>query len=318
MTLDRLNATRYRRGRIGHYESFYQRANHPDRPLAFWLRYTLFSPRGRPDAAVGELWAVFFDGETGEHVSTREEYPIADCDFATDRFAVRIADRTLGPGALRGTCGTIAWNLTYDGDERPLLLLPQRLYRGSLPKAKSLVGVPLARYRGTLTVGGRIIEVDDWLGSQNHNWGSRHTDRYAFGQVAGFDGAPGSFLEVATAQARIGPVLTPRLTFLVLRHEGREYAHTSLRQAVRAGAAYDDSHWEFATASRDAVIRGWIAAAPEDFVRLRYANPPGGAKLCLNTKLAGCRLTVTDRTTGAVVTLTARWRALFEVLTDLG
>ncbi len=30
----------------GHYESFYQRANHPTRPLAFWIRYTVFVPGG--------------------------------------------------------------------------------------------------------------------------------------------------------------------------------------------------------------------------------------------------------------------------------
>src|SRR5437764_370765 len=139
--LDRLNATRFRPGRPeGHYESFYQRANHPDRPLAFWLRYTVFSPKGRPDDAIGELWAVFFDGETGRHVSTREEYPLAACDFATDRFAVRVGDRTLGPGALRGACATapdsIAWDLTYSAGDSPLFLLPQRLYRGGFPKAK--------------------------------------------------------------------------------------------------------------------------------------------------------------------------------------
>ena len=36
--------------RDGHYESFFQRANHPSRPLAFWIRYTALIPRGAPDA----------------------------------------------------------------------------------------------------------------------------------------------------------------------------------------------------------------------------------------------------------------------------
>ena len=30
----------------GHYESFFQRANHDERPLAFWIRYTIFVPSG--------------------------------------------------------------------------------------------------------------------------------------------------------------------------------------------------------------------------------------------------------------------------------
>jgi hypothetical protein len=31
----------------------------------------------------------------------------------------------------------------------------------------------------------------------SHNWGSQHTDRYAWAQVCGFDSAPDVFLECA-------------------------------------------------------------------------------------------------------------------------
>jgi hypothetical protein len=44
-----INWTRYHNQLRGHYESFFQRANHPTRPLAFWIRYTIFSPTGHPD-----------------------------------------------------------------------------------------------------------------------------------------------------------------------------------------------------------------------------------------------------------------------------
>jgi hypothetical protein len=50
-----LNFAQYRPGGApGHYESWYLRANHPSRPLAFWIRYTIFSPAGRPADAVGQ------------------------------------------------------------------------------------------------------------------------------------------------------------------------------------------------------------------------------------------------------------------------
>ena len=39
----------------GHYESYFLRGNHPDKPLAFWVRYTIFAPRQRYDDALGEL-----------------------------------------------------------------------------------------------------------------------------------------------------------------------------------------------------------------------------------------------------------------------
>src|SRR5690348_17646637 len=47
------------------------------------------------------------------------------------------------------------------GDAQPLFLLPPQLYGASLPKAKALVGLPMARYRGALVVDGARIEIDD-------------------------------------------------------------------------------------------------------------------------------------------------------------
>ena len=318
-----VNWAQYQPGqRQGHYESFYLRANHPDRPLAFWLRYTIFSPKHDPAAAVGELWAVAFDGETGEHAVAKTEHAMDECMFSRDAFDVRVAHARLDSRTLQGRAGAISWDLRYHGTEPPLYLLPRRLYRGGFPKAKSLVGLPLARYDGALTVGDRTIAVDGWLGSQNHNWGSRHTDRYAFGQVAGFDGAPDTFLEVATAQNRIGPLWTPALTLLVLRRGGEELACTGLRQARRANARYEvgdpaaGGWWEFATASATTRIAGRIEAPRSSFVCLAYGNPPGGTKYCLNTKIAHCSLSIVDTGSGRREQLTSAHGALFEILTD--
>ncbi len=315
------NHTRFVPGqRAGHYESFYQRANHPTRPLAFWIRYTVFSPKGRPDAAIGELWAIFFDGETGQHVVAKEEHPISACDFDRTRLGARVRDSVLEPGALTGACsgpaGSIGWDLTYQGGAPPIYLLPQRMYDGAFPKAKSLVGHPLATYRGRLEVDGRRVDVDGWVGSQNHNWGSQHTDHYAFAQVAGFDNAPGSFLEVVSAQVKVGPVRTPMLTFLVLRHAGREHSMVSMRDALRATASFDYFSWDFLTSSPEVAISGHVTAPAGAFVGLNYYNPPGGIKHCLNTKIGSCELAVTDRATGRRDLLRTEHRALFEILTD--
>jgi hypothetical protein len=333
----RLNHSRYAPGQPGgHYESFYQRANHPTRPLAFWIRYTIFAPHGDPGAAIGELWAVFFDGETGSHVVAKEEHPIGECRFGQDAFDVQIGHAALGPAKLTGAIAaengaagggnitrggdpgaTMSWDLHYDCQQPPLLLLPPRLYTGRIAKAKSLVAAPNARYDGTLTVNSTDISVAGWVGSQNHNWGSRHADHYAFAQIAEFDGEPGSFLELVTVKSRIaGPIGTPFCTFLVLRHGGREYAMTSLRQALRATGRFGYFHWEFESGDAHTHIAGRITAERDAFVGLRYRNPPGGIKHCLNTKIAAAELTLTDRRSGPPVTLRTADRALFEILTD--
>ena len=321
MNDEQLSWTQYVPGqKEGHYESFYQRGNHPTRPLAFWIRYTIFSPKGRPEDAIGELWSIFFDGETGEHVVAKEEHPLRTCSFAPQGMDVRIGGSTLVPGRLIGEAtssgDTIAWDLEYAGKEPPLFLIPRSLYSGGFPKAKSLVGTPLAGYDGTLTVNGQTVEIDGWVGSQNHNWGSQHTDYYAFGQVAGFDDAPGSFLEVITAQTKVGPVKTPFMTLLVLRHDGSEYVLTSPARAARAKANFGYFHWDFATGNDEVNISGHVEAPASAFVGLNYYNPPGGIKHCLNTKIGSCELKVTDKATGRITTLRTDHRALFEILTD--
>lgn len=313
---------RYRPGQSqGHYESFYQRANHPDRPLAFWIRYTVFSPRKRPEQAIGELWAVFFDGETGRHVVAKEEHPIASTDFARDRLEARVADSVLRPGRLTGSATgpaqSITWDLGYRDGQAPVLVLDRAAYDRAFPPAKSLVPVPMAVYDGTLDVDGHTVDVSGWRGSQNHNWGSRHTDAYAFGQVAGFDDAPDSFLEVFTARVKTGPVRLPKVTGLVLRHDGRTHEVIGPLRGLRVDAEYGYFYWRFtATTTEQVRIDGRFEATAKDFVALNYYNPPGGTKQCLNTKIARCQVTVTNPGATQPERLRTERRALFEILTD--
>jgi hypothetical protein len=315
-----VNFTRYRGQSEGHYESFFVRANHPHRAQAFWMRYTIFSPKGHPDKAIGELWAIFFDAENNLHAAAKQEYPFARCDFDISSLRVHIGNATLLPnrldGAIEGQRHSLAWDLKFEGTSPPILLLPLKLYEGGFPAAKSVVSLPMARFSGSLIVDGKKIEIADWIGSQNHNWGSRHTDLYAWGQVAGFDNEPGSFLEVATARLRLGPFWTPPITPIVLRHRQREYTFTKLGQAIRAKGRFDYFSWEFASRNDDAKITATISAPREAFVGLKYHNPPGGTKHCLNSKIASCTLHLTDRHVGTTEVLTTRNRAAFEILTD--
>ena len=315
------NNSRYRPGTTeGFYESYFLRANHPTKPQAFWIRYTIFCPRGHSGDALGELWAIWFDGETGQHVVAKTEVPGGHFSFSRDGLQARVGNATLEPGQLRGGASSrghhVEWNLTYSGTAKPVFLLSPELYAGGFPKAKSLVGLPMAHFRGALVVDGQGVPIEDWVGSQNHNWGVRHTDRYAWGQVAGFDNAPDSFLEVATAQVKLGPLWSPRLTPLVLRHRGEEFALHSVRQMLtRSRGHFGFFHWNFRSHAPGIEIEGNIRAPKEAFVGLRYYNPPGGEKWCLNSKIASCKLIV-RREGKAEETLEARHRAAFEILTD--
>jgi hypothetical protein len=315
------NLLRYRPASpTGHYESFFLRGNHPSRPLAFWIRYTIFGPAGRVGDALGELWAIVFDGERQRTAAVKSELPMADCRFAPGELDVRVGEATLTTARATGAATTaahaVAWTLGFSGAQPPLLLLPPARYGARLPRAKSLVPRPLAVFDGEITCDGQRFEVDRWIGSQNHNWGSRHTDHYAWGQVAGFDGHPETFLEVATARLRFGPFWTPPMTPLVLRHEGREHRLNATGLTLRARTTLSYFTWSFRTENDDVAIEGTIEAPRWAMVGLRYRNPPGGEKHCLNTKIASCTLAVRDKRTGRTETLRTAHRAAFEILTD--
>jgi hypothetical protein len=317
---DRWSAARFVPGdRTGHYESWFQRANHPSRPLAFWIRYTIFCPRGRPADAVGELWAIAFDGEAERITAVKQALPISECRFSASTLEVRIGQAELSGARLAGTAAMgahrIGWQLAIRGGEQPLLLLPRAWYARRLPSAKALVLAPNAVFDGWLEVDGARAAIEGWRGSQNHNWGSRHTDRYAWGQVAGFDGIPDAFLECSTARVRVGPVWTPWLTLLVLRVDGRELALNSLLGALRASARIDGFVWSFDARAPGLRVRGRIEAPARAFVALRYGNPPGGEKICLNSKLARCELALEEEGR-PLRSLRSANRAAFEILTD--
>ena len=317
---ERWSAARFVPGNgAGHYESWFQRANHPSRPLAFWIRYTIFCPAARPADAVGELWAIAFDGETGRIVAAKQEHPLERCRFSAGGLDVRIGEAELSPSALSGEARSrghrLAWQLAWASAEPPLLLLPRALYERGFPRAKAVVPAPQAVFDGWLEVDGERVVIEGWRGSQNHNWGSRHTDRYAWGQVAGFDDAPDVFLECSTARVKLGPIWTPWLTLVALRVGDRELALNGLWRAARARARIDGFRWSFETHDERARVRARIEAPASAFVGLRYANPPGGEKLCLNSKLASCELDLEEAGRPRRTFRTAR-RAAFELLTD--
>jgi hypothetical protein len=300
----------------GHYESWFLRANHPTKKLAFWIRYTIFA--ARDGTAEGELWAIVFDGDAERVTAVKEEHPLAVCSFAKRGLDVAIAAARLDESSLDGHARrgahSIAWSLRYQGGQAPLLLLPERMYDGVFPRAKALVPQPNARFEGTIEVDGTTLPIDGWLGSQNHNWGSRHTDEYAWGQVCGFDEAPDAFLELSTARLALGPVLGPRTTVLVLRVDGEELRLNALHRALRARAFCAPFFWEVETRDRDVRVRATIGAPRSSFVALPYRNPPGGTKTCLNSKLARCTLEIERN--GHVRRLTTSTRAAFELLGD--
>jgi len=84
----------------GFYESYFIRANHPSEKRAFWIRHTVFAPKDQPDKNMGELWAIYFDGDN--IYPAKAEFSIEDCKFPNKHFYVQLEDNFINSAQAEG------------------------------------------------------------------------------------------------------------------------------------------------------------------------------------------------------------------------
>jgi hypothetical protein len=301
-----------------YYESRYIRANHPELPQALWLRETLLLPTsGDP---VADVWVMVFDPDGAGNVALKQPYPIDAAVYDYDNWTARIGatsiDDRSAQGVVTGPNRSARWDLLIaPGSEDMVRLLTERAYKARIPTAKTTVRHPLAHFDGHVELDDARLRLDDWPGSVNHNWGTRHTPAYAFGQVCGFDDAAESTLEIVTARASIGPVLTPAATLFVFRHAGQEFAIRSIPASLQSHGTYQPFSWAFGARVGDQMIEGEIVAEPADVIGLTYTDTDGSTKYCYNSAIASCRMQVAGKAF-ARRELKATRRVMFEILTD--
>lgn len=287
----------------GHVESWFWRANHPTRPLAFWLKATIFAPRR--GSAVAEVWAITFDGESGQTIAARKAVPWGQASFGPERIAVGGASFGMGiGGALSGELpvegGALRWSLRSAAPAlgalaAPMSLLPhEALIDASFPKNKLLTPFPVLVFDGELETPAGRVPVGGWTGMQGHNWGASHAWEYAWGQCHFLDaaGQVHCVAEGFSGKLRLAGRATPWLSALVVRRGEREYRFDKLVDLWRQQPHVGDLSWRLHIhgADGEAVIE--MEARPERTACLGYHNPDGRLSYCLNSKLAGARLRV--------------------------
>jgi hypothetical protein len=277
-------------------ESWFLRANHPDRPLAFWLKITILAPLDGP--AVVETWFVGFDGERKTHYGHRDTHPLGETALGATLSAGSYRFDFDG-GALSGTCGEAAFDLRMERAEgavaRPLSIFPFAwMITAPFPKSKLLSPFPWARFSGSVRWPGAEWAVESWDGMEGHNWGKEHALEYAWGQCL-FPGPEPTMVEGFTGRVKIGPVVTPRLSAMVVRRGEREYRFDRLFDAWAQEATITDDRWTLRLRSADGEARLRMNAAGRPMACLGYRNPDGRLSYCFNSKLADTLLEVQPR-----------------------
>ena len=293
------NDTRYQPGqRAGHYESFFSARNHPSRPLAFWIRYTIFSPDGRPeDARRRAVGGVLRRQDAARTSAAKRRCRSRRATSRRDELGADVARRASRRRARsRGAAATRRSHDRLGPALRGRRAAPVPAAAPALRRAATAGEEPGRRCRWRASAARSTSTVSRTrrrrLDRQPEpQLGPAHTDHYAWGQVAGFDDAPAE-LPRGRHRAPARSVRSGRrsLTLLVLRHDGREIAlNVAAAGAARARRDSRTSSWRFASENADVALEGRITAPRDTFVGLRYDNPPGGVKHCLNSKIAALR-----------------------------
>ena len=110
---------------------------------------------------------------------------------------------------------------------------------------------------------GVTVEVDGWRGMQGHNWGTRHTELYAWGHCNDWEGHDDLVLEGVTACVKVGRILAPPLTVVCVTPHGRALR---LQRAVHAPPLEGDDRSPSLDVHREERAGDGLRRAP-DFAR---------------------------------------------------
>jgi hypothetical protein len=281
--------TSVRAGR-GHYESFYLRAVHPSEPRGVWIRYTVtVPPGGRPS---GQLWFTYF-ARPGPPRAVR-----IDCGEPRtgEGTGIRLGDATFDEAAASGAAAadgaSASWGLRWRSAEQPLMHLPRDwMYSARLPRTKLLSLRPTAVFDGVLEVDGETIEVAGWPGMTGHNWGEEHAQTWIWLSGLAFDRrGPGTWLDVAVARIRLGPVRSPWIASGAVSLDGRRFrlGGPGRRVAVLA----QDDRCSLRIPGQGVRVDVSASAPADAFVAWDYADPSGRGRRVLNCSVADMSVAV--------------------------
>jgi len=280
--------------RRGGYESFYVKAAAPDRSRAVWIRYTVHQrAHGAPR---GSMWCTWFDAGAAGPLASK--VTVATEPGVTAGDALHIGEGVFGPGVLRGAAPSdgldVSWDLSYEDAAEPLWHLPGGwMYSAPLPKTKLLSPVPEARVSGSVHLGDRSVELDEWPAMVGHNWGTQHAERWIWLQGTLFDGrGQDTWLDVALGRIKVGSYTTPWIANGAVSLDGRRHRLGGIGKVRATEVVETPEGCEFTLPGSGLTVRGRVSARRQDLVGWVYADPDGSEHDTVNCSIADLELEV--------------------------
>lgn len=275
-------------------EVWYATLTHRRLRSGLWLRYTISAPRdAEPSCA---LWAFYFDPEGKRSFAGVNEHSIDRLGHVPGRddgALVRIGDAWLTETHLEGRVESdgriLAWSLELEPADRCYQHLPSVLRRRAEQRFSTLCSPNLSvPFSGTIELDGEVVAYDGEPGCQTHRWGRRHSHSWAWAHCSAWDGEADAVFEAVGAKA--APWL-PALSFPYLRYRGKDLVFSALRTQGR----YELPAWTFMASNDRWRIAGAVRLPPDRSVQVRYADPDGGTRHCVNSEVADLAIDVYER-----------------------
>ena len=275
-------------------EVWYATVTHREERTGLWLRYTISAPRDAEASCA--LWAFHFDRAGRRSFAGRNDRSIdylGHVPGRDDGALVRIGDAWMSESHLEGTVEsggrTLAWSLDLEPADRCYHHLPAAMRRLAARRFSMLCSPNLSvPFSGTVELDGDVVRYEREPGCQTHRWGRRHARAWAWAHCSSWDGGEDVVLEGLGAQA--APWLPP-LTFLYLRRGGEDLVFN----VTRGRSRIDPPVWTFTANTEGWRIHGAARLHPDHSVQVRYADPDGGERHCVNSEIADLALEIYSR-----------------------
>jgi hypothetical protein len=284
-------------GKPGHYEVYYVTLTDPASGIGAWIRYTMVAPlerSGEPPSA--SLWFLTMDPNGGV-LGRKATFPADALRAASDPFELRIGEAVLTDSGMEGSFEDVAWDLRW---------VPGRSYETVHPLlrrvASTILVLPHAdvALEGTISFGGRTVQLAGARGGQAHLWGSKHAGSWAWTHCNDFT-APGgepaaeTFVDgVSVFVSRFGRTVGPN-TPVVGRIEGRDFYSTAPLRVLSNQSDFELARWRFEAVAGSRKLVGEVEAEPRALAGVTYHDPDGELAYCYNSETASMRLELYER-----------------------
>jgi hypothetical protein len=307
-------------GGPGHYEVWFLTFTDAGTGTGLWIRFAMHAPLDGPaDCA---LWFAAMD-RSGMRFGARERMPADLLRGERDPFRLLIGDAELSDRGTAGAFGDVRWELRWTPGTEPGLPVHPLVEKARLARTMYVIPQPRLAIEGTVSFGGRTIELSGAHGAQAHLWGTRHANSWGWAHAADLQtlaGTPadGDWIDsISIIAPRLGRDMGPT-TSVVGRLLGEPFSATSPLQVIRTKASSRLTSYRVSARRRTRRIELEVDAQREALLGVVYEDPDGDLLRCWNSEVADLRCHVWDRTNRGLggwhlrETLVAPGRGCFE------